>query len=656
MAQFISAPHLKDAVQRLQNSRAVPAFANYLIVKRAIVLDPDDTITLSQNDPELKRAIREVMEWVTPEREGEVKLPLINVFGTARYQDRGYRGPRYYSNGTADAIDHTRWTNIVTVSRIGVREVKLGSPSADDIKKVCLKNGKERRPSLFDAALWYFRQQDVEELVGQAPSQADALQRLGDEFKQLLNLSAIDVETLFDSDLNDIDTGSQPDGWLTGEVATPEEYLPQGVPKNEILPFPEVVAEHLAPSAVVKAVQDFLRAQGLIFDDTFIEAFLLALKTKPLVILSGISGTGKSALPRALMKMVGNEVGIIAVAPDWTDNADMLGYFDVHGHFVPGAFTTVVQKASDNPDRPFFVVLDEMNLARVEYYFAATLSAIESRRFDSALGEVVYGDSLFNEAVVERLKASDKPEIQALASLRLVPNLYIIGTVNVDETTHPFSKKVLDRANVLESGDVDLMAGIQDPDQDEAGEETTSSVPTLNHFFAGRSTDLPELKREWKGNSALTHMEAEATLRQWVELLQKFALVLKPHKMNFGFRVRDEVCLYLYHAACLAPDATAQEGWWLRHFDRQLVQKVLTRFGGEQNQIENDIAALFGLCVAQDFQAATDQVQSWVFEPDPNGEAATDPPPRFPAAARKLQRMLLEVTDEDKPATSFWTA
>ena len=423
------------------------------------------------------------------------------------------------------------------------------------------------------------------------------------------------------------------------------------VPKAKTVPPQAELPFDTSGSDVLTAIHNYLRQQGLIFEKNFIEAFLLALKTKPFVILSGISGTGKSALPRALMKMVGNSIGVIAVAPDWTDNADMLGYFDVQGTFVEGEFTSIVQKAAQNLESPYFVVLDEMNLARVEYYFAQTLSGLESRRVDKATNHVVYDDYLFNSAVRERLEEKEQSE---LADLKLTPNVYIIGTVNVDETTHPFSKKVLDRANVLESGDVDLMQGIEDETESDKG---VTAVPTLNAFFAGKVTNLNELKSEWESASYLSHLQITETLKEWVALLTEFAQLLKPHKMNFGFRVRDEVCIYLYHAACLDPDATHNEGWWYRHFDRQLVQKVLTRISGEQGQIERDIVKLFELCIEPDFNASEELASKWVFEETKQEEeSVTEPVPRFPAAARKLQRMLLEVTTEDRPATSFWTA
>ena len=671
MPIFISAEALKLAVKRLQMSRARPAMGNLLIVKRAVHLDPEDVVTLSQNDPELTQAIRDIFEWVV-KTDGQIEpLPLINVFGTGRQNRNGFLGPRYYSNGTSDAIDGNLWRKIVHIERVNVREARYLSPTPSEIKSLCLTGANSQLPNLLDVALWFFRRTDVEPLISQSQSK----KKLGVEilvaaFIEELALSKDEAEAIFDTDLDRNLLMSEEQEWMAGEgeswqvaaLANPEDYLPPkaapGIPDLEPMTTKSDFAD-FDISTLPHLIHARLRERGLIFDFEFIEAFLLALKTKPFVILAGISGTGKTALPRALMEIVDNPVGVVAVAPDWTDNADMLGYFDARGDFIVGEFTKVVRDATAQPDQTFFLILDEMNLARVEYYFAQTLSGLESRRRDPDSGEIVYRDFLFNGALRERLQNSEDEELRALCDLRITSNLLIVGTVNVDETTHPFSKKVLDRANVLEVGDVDLMQGIGLPAPLELEKETPQApaIPSHPAFFVGHITNLSELQNHWQGNSALAHLPMEATLRSWVALLEAFAARLKPHKMNFGFRVRDEVCLYLYHAACQQPEATTEPFWWSRHFDRQLVQKVLTRFGGEAGTLENDIAALFGLCVAPDFQATQKVVLDWVFQGYlDSDEAPTEPTPRFPRAARKLQRMLIELTDEEKPATSFWTA
>ena len=134
------------------------------------------------------------------------------------------------------------------------------------------------------------------------------------------------------------------------------------------------------------------------------------------------------------------QFALIPIRPDWNDGSDLLGYVDIKGDFKQGPLTKVIEKAEQNPDDPYFVLLDEMNLARVEHYFSDMLSVMESRKWED--GKMVTSTFL-SEEIAKR-------------DIKLPTNLYIIGTVNMDETTHPFSKKVLDRANTIEFNRVEL--------------------------------------------------------------------------------------------------------------------------------------------------------------------------------------------------------
>lgn len=176
-------------------------------------------------------------------------------------------------------------------------------------------------------------------------------------------------------------------------------------------------------------------AAGFRIDSETLHRYHLSLKTRGFVILSGVSGTGKSWLTRLYAEAVGGEFCLVPVAPNWTTNEDLLGYHNpVSDAYVDTEFTRFVRRAVEaqteadtagEPARPFFVVLDEMNLARVEYYLAKFLSVMEAREHA-------------------------KLELSEAEQLALPRNLYAIGTVNVDETTHGFADKVYDRAQVIE--------------------------------------------------------------------------------------------------------------------------------------------------------------------------------------------------------------
>lgn len=181
------------------------------------------------------------------------------------------------------------------------------------------------------------------------------------------------------------------------------------------------------------------------FDPMDIKRLYVSLKTRPFVILAGLTGSGKSSLTRTYAGAFGasnanRRFRRIAVRPDWIDQTDVLGFVNpISETFVPGWLAETVRDCETEPDRLHFVLLDEMNLAPVEQYLAEWLSAIEEARSGSEDVQL----PLYSSALKPK-NGDEWPH-----SLRFPDNLIIIGTVNVDETTRPLSERVLDRANVL---------------------------------------------------------------------------------------------------------------------------------------------------------------------------------------------------------------
>ena len=229
-------------------------------------------------------------------------------------------------------------------------------------------------------------------------------------------------------------------------------------------------------------------------------SYITAIKTKPFLLLAGISGTGKSRIVRELARACWDEDSteykaqkpknfeMIQVKPNWHDSTELMGYVSrVSGEpiFIAGDFLKFIAKAWENLDVPHFLCLDEMNLAPVEQYFAEYLSVVESRKVnekgsiktdpilkpdfaeekDSHTGYCKpseWYEKLISELLVD-CPDNSKYALYSLfvnEGISLPQNLIVVGTVNMDETTFSFSRKVLDRAMTIEMNEVDLYAGL----------------------------------------------------------------------------------------------------------------------------------------------------------------------------------------------------
>lgn len=385
-----------------------------------------------------------------------------------------------------------------------------------------------------------------------------------------------------------------------------ERYIEYSNAKDE--PVKVVELDSLNEIDLIKHVHSYISAKGYYYESREIINLYLSLKTKPFVILSGISGTGKTKIVQLLAESLGataenGQFALIPVRPDWSDGSDLIGYKDIKGDFQEGPLTKVLKEANrpENRNKPYFLLLDEMNLARVEYYFSDVLSVMESR--DRKNGEMV-------SAPVVEVKEEDG------GKLLLRDNFYIIGTVNMDETTHPFSPKVLDRANTIEYNDVVL-----DHFGFLANDSIAEPVSIDNKQVAGRFLNLKD-----------AFSDHEELIRKVTKLLVEVNAALEPIKAHFGYRVRDEVSFYMIYN---------HEGELLEFneaFDYQLLQKVLPRLTGSDPKTEKALKALFRFCTSHEWDESS--VDSVIKEA------------RFPRSAEKLSNMISKIIYDG--FTSFW--
>lgn len=340
--------------------------------------------------------------------------------------------------------------------------------------------------------------------------------------------------------------------------------------------------EELSVKDTIVQIKKYIAATGFSYEDGLIENFYLSLKAKPFVILAGTSGTGKTRLVKLFAEAVGATTGngrfkMVSVRPDWSDSSDLFGHVDLNGKFIPGAIIDFAKQAEIDNNRPYFLCLDEMNLARVEYYLSDILSVIETRDF---IGGTIQSDPLVSDTYY----GSDTSAAGRYGTVRLPENLYIIGTVNMDETTFPFSRKVLDRANTIEFSYVDLM-----PNLDELPREMPQAM-NLNNAF---------LKTEYL---LLGQCAAESeTVNGYCLELQKVNRILQKASAHVGYRVRDEIVFYLLNNKKY--DLLAEN----EAMDNELMQKILPRIQGSSASVKAMLCELFKLC-AGDYDGY--QVQS----------------------------------------------
>lgn len=316
--------------------------------------------------------------------------------------------------------------------------------------------------------------------------------------------------------------------------------------------------EELSTRDTIEQIKKYITSKGFSYDNDLIENFYLSLKSKPFVILAGTSGTGKTKLVKLFSEAIGARYKLVSVRPDWSDSTDLFGHTNLHGEFVKGAITEYVKEAQTHQDYPYFLCLDEMNLARVEYYLSDFLSLIETRKWEN--GKVITEPIELDQAAEKDFKGLYLPE-----------NLYIIGTVNMDETTFPFSKKVLDRANTIEFSYVDLV-----PDFDDS-EEKVYPVPQNNAFL---KTAYLNLKADIKS-------EQKDIVVKVCDELQAINKILQEANSHVGYRVRDEIVFYILNneSAELLSNKDA--------LDNEIMQKILPRIQGSSNGVKELLCKLF---------------------------------------------------------------
>ena len=361
--------------------------------------------------------------------------------------------------------------------------------------------------------------------------------------------------------------------------------------------------------------------------------YLTALRTKPFMLLAGISGTGKSRIVREMAKACWKEGDeeygknnprnfcMVQVKPNWHDSTELMGYVTrISGtpEYIPGPFLRFLAAAIKEPSVPYFLCLDEMNLAPVEQYFAEYLSVIESRKLNSD-GTITTDPIIKPEDTQEYHDLIGKllgDEERLKGSTLTIPqNLFVVGTVNMDETTFSFSRKVLDRAMTIEMNEVDLHGGLEKLIGNEIGYIGNSIIGD-----AAEGCDVYEDNRE--------------LCDQVLAYLEEVNKVLEDTPFKIAYRTRNEFLMYAVNRKQLVPESQL----W-QTLDEMTSMKILSRIEGDSDRTEKPLTELKKL------------VEEHILNAIPTPEDGTPKPTSI--TATKIDEMLAKL--KSTSFTSYWT-
>lgn len=344
--------------------------------------------------------------------------------------------------------------------------------------------------------------------------------------------------------------------------------------------------------------------------------YITAIKSKPFLLLAGISGTGKSRIVRELARACWGvdspeykdhkpkNFEMIQVKPNWHDSSGLIGYVSRLGDeptFIAGDFLKFVVQAWENESTPYFLCLDEMNLAPVEQYFAEYLSVVESRKRNET-GKVVTDPILkpefekdrngehaefvpktwYKKLIDELLVDCSDSQKDVLKQqfidegIRIPQNLIIVGTVNMDETTFSFSRKVLDRAMTIEMNEVDLYGGL-----------------TSRHEQIGK-LNFEDLVGD-KVEGVDVYLENQEVCNQAILYLQEINAVLEGTPFKIAYRTRNEFLLYVVNNLPFRKNSQGlemtQNEVVARALDEITSMKILSRIEGDEEKVKAELLA-----------------------------------------------------------------
>ncbi|MEZ7910838.1 MAG: DNA methyltransferase [Propionivibrio sp.] len=655
MAQYLTAARIKAAVDSLADTKGKATLIDFLILKRTLAIKKATKVAITQGEPAYIQASQELIAvWSKTKFDLKAEREVFNVFASLD-KKLGFRSGKYISNGTGSTIGGNPWQTVVSLTGDSPRLASLRDDYEGHLANLLLKEApKTDKPSLYQSAVWRLRRTDVEPLLASLTEAAGRAKALRDYFVAECGLTQKEIDALF----SDAGPGIE-DTDLTDKAAEPADYL-----------------VGLSASVVADASSN---------PDLCSLELVAALAAKPFVILTGTSGTGKSRSTLKLAEQLQEHYGasvkgqifqLVPIGPDWTSPKKLLGYRTPFGRERLGkdgkptnesyeiTETLRVILRACHPDStkiPHFLIFDEMNLSHVERYFAPFLSLMEASAIldDDENAPIIDSHSLV--VISEILDAEDKdsPEAESASflvandqPLKLPPNLFYVGTVNIDETTYMFSPKVLDRAHVLEIKALtptEYLSG--------AATEAQIGIGAANDLLREAIDDRETGILEAGGIASVLNVLAakhgfDETALEGAKALTLKALdgcfkLLAPVGFEFGYRVVKEVHHYMLAwckvqlALGLAPAAILDK--WIEGLDLALFQKVLPKIHGNRAALGDSLKALAAFLVGSN--EANDPPAKYalgidaVFGIPPGSEISVPAGVRFKRSIDKLNDM-----------------
>ena len=415
----------------------------------------------------------------------------------------------------------------------------------------------------------------------------------------LFKISGIEKKISFDK-IKNLINNNQNDNWIEFNKSSSKGAPKAVLGDKNYLKFLKLYLDNYSydkekelPNFNISKFNESCVIAGLKYNPEFTTRYVSSLVTKPFVLLSGLSGSGKTKLAQSFAKWIcedKTQYCIVPVGADWTNREPLLGYvnaLDNNQYILPenGALNLIIEaNKEENKSKPYFLILDEMNLSHVERYFADFLSVMESKdKF-----KLHSSESNLNITDGDKLEKS----IEVPSTLSWPKNLFVVGTVNIDETTYMFSPKVLDRANVIEF---------------RINETEMSS-------YLSEATDVTDLNGEGKSMCksfvTIATEKTKANSDTLKTTLNNFFSTLQEVGAEFGYRTASEIQILFGQIDVVNPSFSEKEN---EKIDIAIMQKLLPKLHGSRSKLTTVLKTLATLCYQKHKDFTTEQ-KNKIFE------------------------------------------